>query len=692
MIDRLLLESRQLDGPRQVGVTVRPVRTAYLVNPSEPSIAVAAIDAACLEWGGAHNFLIPCDAGDTPSKQWLQILDKLDPDVILDLVGASEEFKQRNENKDRAVRRWEKPTDTIEVAGASIYGPLRLWKGAAQQVPMRVPNLEPLAGHSLALPLAFRFGHLDGRPLGPTSPSREAPQSARHADFLDVCRFDPHRADMAELLNALLEVPVSPSRLCLDPPSGLSACYTLIDLTTLGVPSQEPGYSHGWQPPPEYEQHDEAFFQRLVVVGAASSVPDLCLAWNLRAQRMDRSSFPLWLDPVWLDEKDVVPFLLRAAGYGRGGLSELSDGRGLHLVSASLPFADLESVASRLQDRLRVEGHPPDTLDRFFTDTFRTGRTREFVLNFRNGTVDVPTPDYSELGYFSYLDRIGASVSIEGWRQPSGSPRHFRRFGSPVRLARNDLALWFVAGAHPPGALLQVGTNNGWQIATGLASPAGYEVQLSDKGRLAVALLRLLDQPIGLALLASSKVYEILVDMAAIVPRQAVQGALRGVLGRDPDPHELVDIVAAFEKGQIGGGQFDRQHVGSDKLRQLLGVDPKRCDRVLRWLVDKQVLLRGYEVKCPSCGVRRWYPVERMSHVHRCDGCLAEMPLPLPVRSLDWRYRLNELVGQGRGSGSHPPYPGRASVRAVGEWSKIRRAGFPAWSLAQAVNRGSQGN
>jgi hypothetical protein len=74
MTDFLLLRSLRPDGPTRVTATVRPQRLAYLVAPDIPTLALAAIESACLTWDGVHQFLIPCLPGGRPSPVWERVL------------------------------------------------------------------------------------------------------------------------------------------------------------------------------------------------------------------------------------------------------------------------------------------------------------------------------------------------------------------------------------------------------------------------------------------------------------------------------------------------------------------------------------------------------------------------------------------------------------------------------------------
>lgn len=59
-----------------------------------------------------------------------------------------------------------------------------------------------------------------------------------------------------------------------------------------------------------------------------------------------------------------------------------------------------------------------------------------------------------------------------------------------------------------------------------------------------------------------------------------------------------------------------------------------------------RVLLQGFERGCPVCGLRRWYPIDRLSDAPTCDGCQQTSRLPIAPDALSWRYHLNEVVAQ----------------------------------------------
>src|SRR5262249_43308486 len=149
------------------------------------------------------------------------------------------------------------------------------------------------------------------RPMDPDAVLGGPYASARHRDFLAVNQVDLRLIPDHELIRLVTEAPLLPST-PERPGWVLPPSHSLPGLTALGIPRHEPSYRIGRTPDPERGQHDEAYVRWVVVVGDAASVPDLCLAWNLRAQRTTDWPFPIWIDPAWFDDAAIVHRIRRA--------------------------------------------------------------------------------------------------------------------------------------------------------------------------------------------------------------------------------------------------------------------------------------------------------------------------------------------------------------------------------------------
>ena len=59
------------------------------------------------------------------------------------------------------------------------------------------------------------------------------------------------------------------------------------------------------------------------------------------------------------------------------------------------------------------------------------------------------------------------------------------------------------------------------------------------------------------------------------------------------------------------------------------------------WLVERGVFLQGTDLRCPSCSLSRWHPVDALARTVQCPECLRPFALPADP---GWSYRLNGLV------------------------------------------------
>jgi len=66
--------------------------------------------------------------------------------------------------------------------------------------------------------------------------------------------------------------------------------------------------------------------------------------------------------------------------------------------------------------------------------------------------------------------------------------------------------------------------------------------------------------------------------------------------------------------------------------------------RVLQELTDSGVLQQGVRIRCANCGSQLWREMGTLQQKVRCDGCNANVAVPVECV---WRYRLNSLVRNG---------------------------------------------
>jgi hypothetical protein len=396
--------------------------------------------------------------------------------------------------------------------------------------------------------------------------------SARLEDFVTVRRVDPETVPEPELVRLVTERPLRFPRVWDAGAIVSTPERELPGLADIGLRTGSPTYFVGGEPNPERGQHDEAFFRR-VVVGEPSSVPDLCLAWNLRAARDRMDPFPLWFAPPWLGDGAIVGRIRWAAALAPD--RELPAGTPrLHFVSASL---DAEILRTLVHPSLAdAQVHGPESLDRFFQPASGVGLTAHAETAFGDGVGEVAVPDFTLLGDFMPLERVAWSLSIGGYDPPVGSTRGLPLRGVSHRQARDGLADFVETLTTDPGDLVAVGTHSGIEFVRAFAAPYGYGAAISDKGQQAIAVANLFGED-GLSALASSQLYRLLEDMAQIASRRAVQDALGRAFGAAALPQQIEAVARALDEGGLREGQFERQHRSFGGIRTALGVTNRTC-------------------------------------------------------------------------------------------------------------------
>ena len=643
-----------MDGSWQVTAIARPMRTAFLVHPSDPTIALAAAESATLQWAGQSAFMIPCSPDGAPEPIWSRMIEKYDPDIFVDLVGVAESFTVSQQALDRVVHRWLSPLDTIHIEGAAVSASLRHWiRTRRPQIRYQVEHFTPLRGHPLMLPLACRFGHIVQRPLEAATSYLTGYWTWDHSRFAEIRANDPAGVPTTDLKRRLLEVPASLELQFLftaGTPQIPTSTTSAISMTMQGIPGREPSMGFG-----ESGQiiSAEEHIRPILVLSAPDSVADFCLVWNLRAQRLYATVFPLWADPAWFSEPETIALIAQCISFEREDMvARHLKVNPLHILSASLAREELEAPLQHLQHPYTF--HELTELPAFFTSRLEIGVTATSIAHFTDQVGRVPVPRYNQMADFEMLSRIECGIQIEGHHPPRGSSRDFHRMGNMSRLARDGISVPIdVPSTYPPETLLSVGTNNAWEILHGVSQRAGLSPAVSDKGQIAIAALRLLGST-GLSLVASSKVYGLLREMAEIIKRQAIQSWLNGRIPGGASEELMNELLRELQVGQVGGGQFERQHKTADGIRAILELNRHETAVVINWLAARQILLRGYELECPNCHLHRWYLVDRLISSHTCDGCLESMPLPVGAENLAWHYRLNETIAHAIDQGVIP--------------------------------------
>ena len=170
--------------------------------------------------------------------------------------------------------------------------------------------------------------------------------------------------------------------------------------------------------------------------------------------------------------------------------------------------------------------------------------------------------------------------------------------------------------------IIELRTPDGWTVLRSVFEERGYDITPTAKSDAALGQLALLGGIENLKVIASSKVRELLRKLC-------------------------------LRRGEKRSFVASRKTVSFERFQEEWGRDAGRD--LLRWLVERRILFRGAILECPKCKLSKWYEVDRIGEIWRCDGCQENLPIPLDLHKTGWQYRVNELYAHGHDQGTLTP-------------------------------------
>lgn len=609
-VDWILDRENRLNGTKVATIRIRPLRLAYIIPDDNPQIAVRAIHSCCLTWGGMINGLIPYSETKGFSPIWQKILNKLDPDNLVDCVGISETDNQRFEGKGQHIHRWDKPLESLFMVGALQYSAMLAFAKGLKDDQSQIivqPRLD--SNNPPYLPVITMWGQIDEQLLEETLRLQGVQTEIRYADLANIEDFN-FSTETRDLFLQLHPEDTTERK------SGVYHYRDFLSLTRAGLKGQSAPYLIGGGSP-EDPQDEEAFVNTVLITGQNKSVSDLCLYWDLRIERLSTRFFPLWIPLPFLTTDDGLETVKRALQWTNDKQRGLSREPHLYIISTSV---SKKTIEDKLNGKLEDAEYETRDLDRFISgksDYYLSKEDKE--VSFRNGSVRVPIPRLEELKYFAPWDRVVHEISFSDIRMPQSKSLKYHIGGNLLnRLTRRGIESFSHVFSWPD--MIPINLPNYWTALESIFTDAGYDCEPSDKSVFALGILNLVGGIESLGVIASSKVYEMLIDMCRI----------RGQTGV---PREFF---------------AEREEFDYSSFKQKWG---QNTDVILEWLIKKGVIFRGVRLKCPKCQLNKWYELDDLKKIWRCDGCLSDQVIPLTLNSVNWKYRINELYARGHDQG-----------------------------------------
>ena len=637
MLKEILSPQGFLEGTRVVTSWTRPLKVAYIIPTGDADLAVRAIESSCLTWGGADHIFVPYAEGI--SDDWMKVIDNYDPDFLVDLAGMPEDEREQFNALNRFVHDWLAPKQRLLTPGALIHLAAASFLDALRPEGYRViiPNVSQ--SHPLRLPILARYGSLNEAGIEEALREQGIVSITRLSDVVLTATVEFEGVEP----HTLLKPPMSLENL--RPGGGITHTWYLPQFTLVRVLRGPPAQPLLPPSTPEYEEENRKHASMLLVTGGDACVSDLCLYWTLRANRPHWTDpFPLWVPLSQFQSsggREVLDIALARAKMQRRGIPGGRDV--LYVLSTSATRDEIEAAIDHpFPIEVVTEGFAG-----FIPPGFERGSREDYEVIFQRGRGRLRRSGEAKIYQFAEFDRVGQEIEVGGIQLPQIASLRHAVFGVPWRITQRGFHHWFYPRHVRQIIPLQLPST--WHVLESLFNEAGYKCTPSDKGRLAVGMLELLGSMGHVAILASSKLFGLLNKMAEAEGRQSFRkllDELRLKIGR-----QGIEEITRLALESMPPSEHLRDTLGYSNFVETLR---ENAGLVLEWLLQRRIVFRGAELRCPVCGLRRWYIIDRVGSEFLCEGCQRVSSTPLKLASTDWRYRLNELYARAFDQGVLP--------------------------------------
>ena len=657
----------------RISALSRPVRAAFLVDPDTlPPKAFDGLIETCMgAWGGGYWPVVPTD-GRSISEDYWRLLTLTDPDVVTAAVVLSDDLRHALETRlapahlgvrsvlagdAHPVVRTEWPVSPLRSVGVLRYhhGQAHLFSSEDPLVWFREQHVQPRPATPWEVPPR------------PTYPGRRFVQ--RNFGYPRVSWPLEHE------LKTLTSREVSLV--------GLTAADALAGLAEgRGLYYRALCRQHAPRP---FSPAHVGSLAHVVVVGDA--VSDAVRAWN-RTVTSHPSGQVLWVPGELAGDPEFLQAFEAWAERRWAGSSGAP--RGVHVETSSLDSADLAPLVEALGDvqpvtvgafdayALPFSGSPGTHLSFGIRSLPLSGQVTAVATE---GAAEVPTPVppvamQADAGGawmvdLDVIDDVSAApyVNVEPrWRLPRRTDlvRPFLSRGAyplAYRVVRGGLPS---VSATVGEAVVTLRVPDPWAVADALA------VTADPNGGVAVGLLDLSVQ--GQRFRAATELFGGIYQAGRTLSRSFWRDQLLRAAG---DPVALREEQTAAvrraldRRGDLTDDQLalsiastlhrsPRRTGDSVQEKTLRGAYNQATSRAFQgepkdqrptfeedgWphfegLVERGVFLQGCDLRCPSCGLLRWHPVDALARTVQCPECLRPFRLPADP---GWSFRLNGLV------------------------------------------------
>lgn len=575
---------------------IRPLRLAFLIDqqtPEEQLLELISYNTSI--WGGRYNYFFPV-ANATIKDAWWQTLYDFDPDKVILCTPIIEELRSKISQYIQPYQILQWPENNIQEINSNGVDGLR----------------------SLSILYVLESFYKEMRPIDRSNICTVIPRGTTPYRLSEAIHF----GNPNEELLGIYEKAFKGERVRFSGEDLGDYLNLITSLESKISPIQVTGHSLSMQA----EFNSGILGGTLVIINDDSPVEDFCVCWNLLNSQPQSFSKGVFAIPYSaLRDENNLGVLAEWCNKNIQGTNTIT------LASASISVEDLIRIKERFNPLLaKVFQFVDIWFDQFYFTQFRAHQVEQ-VIEIKYSGQEMMIPIHkSDWGEKVRSDAEWvADIDLSDSSKPLGSfipPRYHGlnyllsgKFVHPLIPSRSNFSI------RSSMRYLSLRTNrsmNYWRIKLpydgdlflDMLTAGGNHAKKTDKCRYASGMLKLL-------------------------------GDLRDV--RLFEKPGLRALFYALSKGiTLTIGEMNSYLLpGSEKKNY------RDAEVMISALALKGIFMRGYQLHCPECDLRRWYSLAEVTEKMRCAGCLTTIQLPIDA---PFHYRLNELFARGIEQGAIP--------------------------------------
>lgn len=625
----------------------RPARIAFLFSEEDVTTLLRVIRYACTQSGGINNTLIPIRSDCTLYPFFEDILRTQEPDIfILSLpdvdAGDSKFEKLRSLLKEMFPHRYVWPHIGEHFEKVDPYA-----HSLSTIMPLSndrdVYTTDPPFTPRQATRHAFSGSDADQLALTAIFGQIYTGQESEYSNHLHLVTKDISCGDANFWKFQFQDAPVS----------------SILNLTSFGIhPREVSGPT------------DDIVFN--VIVG--SSVPQICVYWDIRAIQNATSFFPqgrrvlLFPDSLVQDVGALQSLLrfIRAAPPVPDSSSSCDVSFFCENAVATKSFEEQLLQITGIEKTQKLHWNRWSGNTKHVSRQEDHERTLNYLLNYlclpqayKNGYGQAPLP--------RPMNIVPGNVEIL-LDPPAGFQNRFHQ-GVVVDLMSD---VWdrfpkshAVANSVSSGAWF---SNHGCSISLSVTDQPtyfsfqfpedrlalrthfkelGFDTRPSDKGQYGHAILKLLGGLEGVKEIADRETYDLLKLLSLKSSKKVAQYVIQQMGWKDVDEVAIAQSLANIDMVP----ELKRVPKSVQDLTSSLRSSKAKILRILKKLSAFAIVKRGMHLECPQCGTPTWYHIEQIAESIMCMGCSFRFALPVeyPAGSgiePTWEYTLNTLANR----------------------------------------------